>query len=170
MYGDPGYDGVLGDPMNMAMNALKGRQGFAGTSASYPMLQTTKVDMGTSLAGKTVKVRFRVGSDDAQGASGWDIDNITFAGITNKPFPALVDDKSTCDADGGMGTGGGMGAGGGGGSTSSGGVDAGADGGDGVLTAGDGCDCNTTGGTGSSAGAAAALLALAGLLARRRRG
>jgi MYXO-CTERM domain-containing protein len=97
-YGDPGYGGVIGDPQNQAMNTLKGRNGYVATSASYPGFDTVTIDMGKSLAGKTVKVRFRIGTDDAAGANGWDIDNISFTGITNKPFSALVDDKSSCGA------------------------------------------------------------------------
>jgi MYXO-CTERM domain-containing protein len=49
------------------------------------------------------------------------------------------------------------------------GGDAGADAGDTLtVSSGAGCDCNTSG-AGSSTGAAASLLALAGLVARRRR-
>jgi hypothetical protein len=75
------------------------------------------------VAGKKVKVRFRVGTDDGTGAPGWDIDDVAFGGITNKPFGTLVDQNCNGDAgvksDGGAadaaGTGGSSGAGGSGG-------------------------------------------------------
>src|SRR5205807_660049 len=62
-------------------------------------------DFGRKLAGKTILIRFRTGSDEASGSYGWDIDNISFgsrafSSITNTPFGALVDNAGTC-TDGG---------------------------------------------------------------------
>jgi MYXO-CTERM domain-containing protein len=167
MYGDPGYDGTLGDPMMMAMNVLRGRQGYAGTNPSWPNTDTVTVNMGKKLAGQTVRIRFRIGTDDAQGDVGWQLDNIGFTGITNKPFTAIVDDMSTCSSGPpDAGTGGstttttsgstsGSGAGGGGGSPES----------DGDT----GCSCTTTGAPSAPGPLSAALLAFAALGLRRRR-
>lgn len=240
-FGDPGYGGTVGDMMaNGAQNVLKGRSGYVGQNAAWPATDTVTVNMGTQLAGKTVRVRFRIGTDDAAGELGWEIDNVKFDGIDNKPFSALVDDKSSCGAppiadagpdqtvtsgqqvtlDGSMSTDPGslpltyqwteangipvtltgatmaqatftapvvtmptkltfkLAVSDGKGSASdtvdvlvspgSGTIDgdAGADGGDMIVSSG-GCDCNSSG-TGTTSGAAAALMALAGLMARRR--
>jgi MYXO-CTERM domain-containing protein len=97
-YGDPGYGGEIGDPQGQAQNVLRNRQGYVGTSAAWPALEKVQIDMGSALAGKTIQVRFRIGTDDAAGGAGWSVDDIGFQGITNQPFPALIDDRSTCGA------------------------------------------------------------------------
>ena len=61
------------------------------------------LDFGTQLAGMTVKLRFRLGTDAAVGAPGWEIDDVAFAGITNTPFPAQVADRGMCDVGPGPG-------------------------------------------------------------------
>jgi MYXO-CTERM domain-containing protein len=96
--GDPSYTGEIGDPQGQAQNVLRNRQGYVGTSQSWPALEKVTIDLGTSLAGKTIQVRFRIGTDDAAGGAGWSVDDISFQGITNKPFSALVDDGSSCGA------------------------------------------------------------------------
>ena len=95
-YGEPGYGGEIGDPTNGAQNTLKGRNGYVGTSAGWPALETVQIDMGTKLAGQNVRLRFRIGTDDAAGDAGWELDNIQLDGITTTPFAAIVDDKGTC--------------------------------------------------------------------------
>ncbi|WP_394837665.1 M36 family metallopeptidase [Pendulispora rubella] len=92
-YTDPGYPQTL---TTGAGNPLSGRKAWAGDSSGYPNYTTVSLNLGTQLQGKTVKVRFRIGSDEAAGAAGWDIDNIIFAGITNLPFPSIIDDRTTC--------------------------------------------------------------------------
>jgi len=77
-----GYGGVL-----WAQNApLKGRSAFVGKSAAYPDYLTTEADLGTAYQGKTVRLRFRVGTDPAEGGVGWDLDEIRFTGLSNRPF------------------------------------------------------------------------------------
>ena len=49
-----------------------------------------------AFAGKTVRVRFRIVTDGAVGDSGWDVDNIAFKGIDNKPFTGIVFDAGKC--------------------------------------------------------------------------
>ncbi|MBI4952241.1 MAG: M36 family metallopeptidase [Myxococcales bacterium] len=95
-YGDPGYTGQIGDFGGGATNVLKGRQGYVAESPAWPAMATTTVDLGTALAGQTVRVRFRIATDDAVGAAGWDIDDVAFEGLTNTPFPALVADAGSC--------------------------------------------------------------------------
>lgn len=93
----PGYGGTIGDPENQAMNVLKDREGFVDTNPSWPGRDTVTLNFGTAFAGTSVLIRFRVGTDDAIGAYGWEIDDIAAQGISNTPFSALVDDMSPCE-------------------------------------------------------------------------
>lgn len=167
-FGNPGYGGQIGDPQ--ANNVLKNRQGFVGESASWPSTDKVTVAMGKKLAGAKVKVRFRIGSDDAAGDYGWEIDNITFQGIINKPFNTMVVDATACSeipsSSSGSGevvtssTGGGVGG--------NPGTTVGAGGGDGDDdTTFGGCGC-FVGGSSSNPLFAAPLFLLSALLIRRR--
>ena len=159
MYGNPGYGGTIGDPQNQAMNALKGRKGYVATNPSWPASDPVMIDLGTGLAGKTIKVRFRIGTDDAVGNVGWQIDDIGFQGITNQPFASLVDNMTPCNSPSTTST---TGAGGG---TGAGGARSSKD----AQVQGAGCNCEAAGtGTGAT-GAAAVMLGLSSLLRRRRR-
>jgi Zn-dependent metalloprotease len=55
-----------------AGNSLAGRFGFVGDSFGYT---ATQLDL-TSLAGKSVRFRFRVGTDELVGNIGWVVDNV----------------------------------------------------------------------------------------------
>ena len=87
-------------------NPLAGRPGFVSESPGYPgSWLTTTLDFGMAFVGKTVKVRFRIGTDEGTGAPGWDIDNVSFGGpqfssITNTPFGAITPNAGIC-GDGG---------------------------------------------------------------------
>jgi MYXO-CTERM domain-containing protein len=162
----------------------------------YPAMQQVSLNLGMQLAGKMVKIRFRIGTDEGSGAAGWDVDNIAFGGITNTPFGSLVDNATAACGDAGVpnppdsgapdatpttGAGGSTGAGGAGGGTAGTGTagtssgtgrgSGGASFGTGRPPAedGGGCSCRTS--RGSSTGFAG-LLAWVGALAltiRRRR-
>ena len=99
-FGDPGYNGVIGD---LSGNPLSDRAGYVNQSPGG--LTEVSINMGTALAGKTVKVRFRIGTDEAAGDEGWQIDDVAFEGITNTPFSRVSTDSSACsgtpDADAG---------------------------------------------------------------------
>jgi MYXO-CTERM domain-containing protein len=116
---DPGYTHVLNrstpppapdagptDAGSGEANPLAGRPAFAGDSPGYPnSWLTTSLDFGMAFAGKTVKVRFRIGTDENAGDQGWDIDNISFGGpqfssLTNTPFGAITSNSGIC-SDGG---------------------------------------------------------------------
>jgi len=73
-----------------------GRQAYTGRSAGYPALTTTTINLGSAYAGQTVKMRFRIGSDQASAGAGWEIDSVGFTGITNTPFPRLIADRGVC--------------------------------------------------------------------------
>ena len=101
---DARYNGVLA---NGAMlfgspaannNPLSDREAYTGTNPSYPGFDSMTLKLGDSLAGKTVRVRFRLGTDEGTSGNGWDLDNLEFEGIDNMPFPALVDEDSLCGA------------------------------------------------------------------------
>jgi MYXO-CTERM domain-containing protein len=92
---NPGYGGSIGDPD--AGNPLLGRQGFVNKNAAYPSKDSVTLDLGNSFGGKTVKLRFRIGTDEGAGTAGWEIDNIAVQGIDNTPFATVIADATTCD-------------------------------------------------------------------------
>lgn len=57
---------------------------------------TSSVNLGTAFADKVVRIRFRIGTDEAAGGFGWFIDDIAFTGLANTPFTALVDEQGVC--------------------------------------------------------------------------
>ncbi len=94
-FADPGYTQsiyVAATPSEED-NPLTGRRAYAGLLAEWTPVT---LDLGTQLAGKTIQVRFRVGSDSGVGDGGWDIDDFAFAGLSNTPFPTLVDNAGSC--------------------------------------------------------------------------
>lgn len=91
-FGDPGYTGMIAS----SDNPLSNRPGYVLVSPSYPLLDHVEVDLGTAFAGQQVQLRFRLGTDFATGAPGWDIDNIGFSGVTTTPFPGWVADPGDC--------------------------------------------------------------------------
>ncbi|WP_323389861.1 myxosortase-dependent M36 family metallopeptidase [Myxococcus qinghaiensis] len=93
--GGPLYGGVL-DTAPGVLNPLQGRQAIVGTSANFPTLEAASLNLGTTYAGQTVQIRFRIGTDNFVGATGWALDNLSFSGITNTPFTALAADDNVC--------------------------------------------------------------------------
>lgn len=93
--GTPLYGGVL---YNTAAgeNPLKGRNALVNTTPNYPTPVRATLDLGTAHAGKTVQIRFRIGTDDGTGARGWTLDNLAFSGIDNTPFTGFVADNNVC--------------------------------------------------------------------------
>lgn len=89
----PGYTGAL--PAQTS-NPLRGRRGYVGQSPGYPTFNTERVDLGTQYAGQTVRVRFRIGADDAAAAKGWEVDDIAFTGLSELPFTSVAPDPNTC--------------------------------------------------------------------------
>jgi hypothetical protein len=80
-------------------NVLFDRPGYGSFEPDFPNLVPASLDLsGQGLAGKTVKVRFRVGTDSAVGANGWLVDNIDVQGITNLPFTDFGADAQSCPA------------------------------------------------------------------------
>ncbi|AKT39587.1 M36 family metallopeptidase [Chondromyces crocatus] len=169
---DPGYGGVITD---LAGNPLSDREAIVGQNASYPQRDAVSLDLGTALAGQTVRLRFRIGTDQAAGAIGWTLDNIGFQGITNTPFGELIADQTVCSTGVGGAGGGGVGGGGVGGNEPGVGGNTPGVGGSGANEPGDGsnpeggCGCVVAGGDSTSGAASLGALAALGLLVSRRR-
>jgi hypothetical protein len=72
------------------------RPAFVNRLASWPAFVNVTRNLGLTYANQNVQVRFRIGADESTGAPGWDIDNITFTGITNTPFTGLVAESAAC--------------------------------------------------------------------------
>ena len=90
---NPGYGGTL---FADSGNPLGGRSAFVARNALWPARNTVSLNLGNALAGQTVRVRFRIGTDEAVGDVGWELDNLAFGGITNTPFAVLVDETKVC--------------------------------------------------------------------------
>jgi len=71
-----GYTGIIDGTAN---NPLAGRMAWSGSSGGYI---DTVINMGPNLAGQTVTLRFRFGSDEAVAAPGARIDNISITGAS----------------------------------------------------------------------------------------
>lgn len=170
---NPEYTGVIA-VVEKSKNPLTGRKGYVGTSAGYPAKSMVRLNFGRNVAGKTVKLRFRIGTDAASGAPGWLIDDLRVTGTEKKPFTKVVPDA--CDGpaqENTTGTGTGTAGTESGGVGSTGGVDttgtAGGPGGGGANNNNNndgGCGCETQSGQ-SGFLASFALLAL-GLFRRRK--
>ena len=91
-----GYDA----PINSEANPLDKREAYVDKNPSYPDSDTQVIDLGDALAGAEIKFRFRIGTDAAAGAAGWDIDNIVVEGITNSPFASWIADQAICVEEG----------------------------------------------------------------------
>ncbi|HJL14419.1 MAG TPA: M36 family metallopeptidase [Sandaracinaceae bacterium LLY-WYZ-13_1] len=89
----PGYDGALSD---RADNPLSLRDAYSGTNPSSPDADVVRLDFGTALAGERVRFRFRIGTDQAAGAPGWEIDDVTITGADALAFPGHGPDAADC--------------------------------------------------------------------------
>lgn len=77
-------------------NPLNGRSAYVGETPGFPKRQPESLNLGMNLAGESIVLRFRVGTDAAAGAHGWDIDNIRLTGTDNTPFPVWQVDQALC--------------------------------------------------------------------------
>jgi len=85
-------------------SALGGRRAWTGSSASFPLMDEVEVDLG-ALAGKTIKVRWRLRTDANLGDLGWWVDDIRFrdigvtlCGPAQNRIPNAVDDNAVTPA------------------------------------------------------------------------
>jgi len=91
---DPGYTGALSD---RASSPLSLRPAYSRTNPSEPAADVVTLDFGTALAGLPVRFRFRVGTDQATGGPGWEIDDVSIIGAAPAPFTTLTPDMADCD-------------------------------------------------------------------------
>lgn len=117
-YATVNYGGTITD---IASNPLGGRLGYVGQNASWPDEDVVTLDLGQALAGSTARIRFRFGTDEYLKYGGWWIDDIGFSGITNLPFPLVLDEDGGCSPKPEPGSGGAGGDSSEGGPSSSGG-------------------------------------------------
>lgn len=100
-----GYTGTVVTIPPPNSNPLAGKLAYTGQSAGYtdmngaPGYITSTVDLGTTYQGKTVQVRFRLGTDPATGAGGWDIDEIAFTGLAGTPFVGRQAHRAMCSKE-----------------------------------------------------------------------
>jgi large repetitive protein len=92
---EAGYNGRV---VPNANHALDERDVFVGQNPSFPDRDTVFLSFGTALAGKTMKLRFRIGTDESLGDYGWEIDDIDVQGLAQKPFGGIVPDAAICPA------------------------------------------------------------------------
>ncbi|MEO7732354.1 MAG: MYXO-CTERM sorting domain-containing protein, partial [Kofleriaceae bacterium] len=98
---DPHYNVVI----TAGPSRLSELPAYGAESAGYPEVSMVTLDFGDKLAGMSFLLRFRVVSDPAAGAPGWDIDDLVFTGLANTPFPTLIANVKSCDPGGGSGSG-----------------------------------------------------------------
>ncbi|WP_267968917.1 M36 family metallopeptidase [Myxococcus stipitatus] len=96
----PTYNVVVSDAWGDE-NPLVNRPAWGAKNAAYPELETVTVDLGGAYVGKTVRIRFAVGTNvwDQNWADMpvWDVDDLRFEGLDNTPFTAVVEDAGHCE-------------------------------------------------------------------------
>lgn len=83
---DNGYNLTIGADSS---NPLHGRKVFSGTSKGY---QSTRINLN-SLRGKTIRLRFRIGSDEYVGDYGWWVDDVRVYSCVTKPADPVAPSK-----------------------------------------------------------------------------
>ena len=73
------YNGVTNAATSAPIGAS--RPAFVNRSAGWPNFANASLNLGTTYANQTVRIRFRIGADESTGAPGWDIDNIVIGGL-----------------------------------------------------------------------------------------
>jgi hypothetical protein len=74
-----GYNGTIS---GIADNPLSGQPAWASSSGGYI---TSTINLNASLQGTTIVLRWRCGTDQADGAPGWWVDNLTVTGGSCPP-------------------------------------------------------------------------------------
>jgi bacillolysin len=93
------FNGYTGTIFTGAGNPLSGRSAFVGSSHGYI---STRLNL-TSLAGKTVSFRWRMGLDEATSAWGWWVDNISVYTCNIILQPGAFNKTSPGNGDTGVG-------------------------------------------------------------------
>lgn len=91
-----GYNGVLlalsPDGVVVPGDDDVGHPGFVNNNGSINVraLEHVVLSFGDAFAGQAVKLRFREATDTGGAVLGWFVDNVSFTGVANLPFSALV--------------------------------------------------------------------------------
>ena len=85
-----------GSPNPLQTRPAWGHLNPLSQSSGHFQFETVTANLGTTFASKTVRIRFRSGSDGGGNATGFFLDNITVTGTTNTPFVKLVADRLKC--------------------------------------------------------------------------
>jgi len=99
VFANPGYNGVIANVPD-AGNPLADRPAYIQQNQAWPNTNKVTLDFGAAFANKTVKLRFRLGTDAAEGVPdflGWYVDDIAVQGIINKPFRTVKADAAKCN-------------------------------------------------------------------------
>jgi MYXO-CTERM domain-containing protein len=88
----PGYGGTVGS----ATNPLLDRDAYVGQSAGYPAWIEETLELGTTYAGQQIRVRFRLAGDESMAWTGWELDDLAFAGLASPAFPSPIDEDGLC--------------------------------------------------------------------------
>lgn len=89
-----GYNGTL--ETGSGKNPLGGRPAFVAESANLPEWNTLTLDFGSKYAGRSLLLRFRIGTDEAVAFYGWEIDDVSFENIDGTPFATLIPTPTRC--------------------------------------------------------------------------
>jgi hypothetical protein len=88
-----GYNGVI----NELNPYLSNRSAFVSLISASGIADEQLIFPEGTLNGKEVQLRFRIGTDSAVAGWGWNIDNVSFANITNNtPFSSLIENSGVC--------------------------------------------------------------------------
>ena len=71
--------GYTGEISGVANNPLAGRMAWSGDSGGYI---DTVANLGSNVNGQTIKLRFRMGTDEAAARPGWSVDTISITGAS----------------------------------------------------------------------------------------
>jgi hypothetical protein len=80
--------GYIGEIDGTAGNPLAGRPAWCGTSGGVvgaPVYIDTRITLPTTMNGQTIKLRFRMGTDEAVEAQGARVDGLTITGASCPP-------------------------------------------------------------------------------------
>lgn len=88
------YDGTINGDVG-AGNPLNGASAYVGNSPGYPATTVDTINLGTTYANQTVRLRFTIGTDEAAAAPGWELHSVALTGA-GTPFTALVPQNTSC--------------------------------------------------------------------------
>lgn len=83
-------------PVTLATGTTNPLAGEAAYGGAQMTAQTVTADFGTQYANRTVWLRWRIGTDEASGTSGWTLDDVQVNGLTTEPFTDAVPHRGMC--------------------------------------------------------------------------